>query len=232
MARCYDPGVFAALFGQVALAGWVAQLAIQAALAPPAIIDKPIRFDEARKALTVEYRKLHQDPDARDIEIEPRVVILHYTAGGSAMATWRYFNRLEMEGSRARLARAGRVNVSSHFLVDRDGTIYRLMPETWMARHCIGLNHIAIGVENVGDGKRWPLTDAQVKANIALVRYLAGRHRITHLIGHHEARALEGTDLWLERDAKYRNRKSDPGPRFLARVRAGLADLKLRGPPR
>jgi len=26
------------------------------------------------------------------------------------------------------------------------------MPETWMARHCIGLNHVAIGIENVGDG--------------------------------------------------------------------------------
>ena len=32
--------------------------------------------------------------------------------------------------------------------VDRDGTICRLMPETWMARHVIGLNYSAIGIEN------------------------------------------------------------------------------------
>lgn len=226
--------MFAVLFGQIALAGLATQLAITAALAPtaPVIVDKPIRFDDRRKALTVEYRRIHQDPKATGVEISPRLVVLHYTAGNSAKGTWNYFNRLEMEGGRAKLAKAGRVNVSSHFLVDRDGTIYRLMPETWMARHCIGLNHIAIGVENVGDGKRWPLTAAQVKANIALVRYLAARHSITHLIGHHEARSLEGTDLWLERDPSYRNRKGDPGPRFMAKVRAGLSDLALRGPPR
>ena len=29
---------------------------------------------------------------------------------------------------------------SAQFLVDRDGTIYSLMPETFMARHVIGLN--------------------------------------------------------------------------------------------
>jgi len=44
------------------------------------------------------------------------------------------------------------------------------MPETWMARHAIGFNHVAIGIENVGDGARWPLTDAQADADAALVR--------------------------------------------------------------
>ncbi len=66
------------------------------------------------------------------------------------------------------------------------------MPETWMARHCIGLNHVSIGVGNVGDGEKYPLTDAQVEANAALVRYLAGKHDITHLIGHSESRMMEG----------------------------------------
>jgi len=37
--------------------------------------------------------------------------------------------------------------------VDRDGTVYRLMPENWMARHCIGLNHVAIGVEMLATAK-------------------------------------------------------------------------------
>ncbi len=35
-------------------------------------------------------------------------------------------------------------------MVDRDGTRYRLMPETYMARHVIGLNYYSIGIENVG----------------------------------------------------------------------------------
>lgn len=197
----------------------------------PAIVDKPIDFGAERKKLTIEYRRIHQDPKAADVVIEPRMVVLHYTGGHSAKGTWNYFNHLTMEGDRRKLAKAGRVNVSSHFLVDRDGTIYRLVPETWMARHCIGLNHIAIGVENVGDGGRYPLTAAQVEADARLVRYLAGKYPITHLIGHLESRAMEGTRFWLERDPSYRNRKPDPGAGFMKKVRARLVDLHLKGPP-
>ena len=50
--------------------------------------------------------------------------------------------------------------------MDRDGAVYRLMPETWMARHTIGLNRVAIGIENVG-GPRWPLTPEQLRADAA-----------------------------------------------------------------
>jgi len=196
-----------------------------------AIIDRPIEFGSERQKLTIEYRRIHQDTKADSVEIEPKLVVLHYTAGNSADGTWRYFNKIKMEGGRAKLAKAGKVNVSAHFLVDRDGTIYRLMPENWMGRHTIGLNHVAIGVENVGDGKKYPLTKAQEKANVALVRYLAGKHPITHLIGHYESMKMENHEYWLELDPKYRNRKGDPGKKFMAAVRKGLADLKLEGAP-
>jgi N-acetyl-anhydromuramyl-L-alanine amidase AmpD len=158
------------------------------------------------------------------------MIVLHYTAGGSAAGTKRYFDNLHMEKSRTTLAKGGDVNVSAHFLVDRDGTIFRLVPETRMARHAIGVNHVAIGVENVGDEDRWKLTDAQVAANVALIRDLAARHPIELLAGHHEVRALEGTPWFVERDPKYRNSKPDPGARFMAAVRAQLTDLDLRAP--
>jgi hypothetical protein len=35
---------------------------------------------------------------------------------------------------------------------------------------------------------------------------------------------------YVERDRGYRNDKPDPGPRFMARVRARVADLGLLGP--
>ncbi|HEY8377535.1 MAG TPA: peptidoglycan recognition family protein [Nannocystis sp.] len=197
-----------------------------------AIVDRPITYDEARIARTIAYRRAHQDPEAGDVEIEPRMIILHHTGGGSAEATWRYFDRPTIEAARKTIADAGDLNVSAHFLVDRDGTIIRLMPETKMARHCVGLNHVAIGVENVGDRDKYPLTDAQVEANVALVRHLKARFpAITHLIGHHEYLAMEGHPYFRERDPKYRTRKADPGPAFMARVRAQLADLGLEGPP-
>ena len=197
-----------------------------------AIVDRPITYDDARIARTIAYRRQHQDPAASGVEIEPRMIILHHTGGGSADATWRYFDRPTIESARKTIADAGDLNVSSQFLVDRDGTILRLMPETHMARHCVGLNHVAIGVENVGEPKAHPLTDAQVEADAALVRYLKARYpQITHLIGHHEYLAMEGHPYFVERDPKYRTRKADPGPEFMAKVRARVADLGLEGPP-
>ena len=199
---------------------------------PLAIVDRPITYDEARIARTIAYRRAHQDPAASGVEIEPRMIILHHTGGGSADATWRYFDRPTIESARKTIADAGDLNVSSQFLVDRDGTIFRLMPETSMARHCVGLNHVAIGVENVGDLDAHLLTDAQVEADAALVRDLKARvPAITHLIGHHEYLAMEGHPYFVERDPKYRTRKADPGPAFMAKVRARVADLGLEGPP-
>ena len=43
------------------------------------------------------------------------------------------------------------------------------MPENYMARHVIGLNHSSIGIENVGGNDTLPLTDMQVEANINLL---------------------------------------------------------------
>jgi N-acetyl-anhydromuramyl-L-alanine amidase AmpD len=196
------------------------------ALLDPPWIDRLLEFSEERARLTLEYRRAHEGGESLDIT--PRVVVLHYTGGGSVKATWTYFNRTTIEAARAKLARAGRVNVSAHFLVDRDGTIYRLVPEIRFARHAVGLNHVAVGVENVGDGRRWPLTDAQVEANARLIRALAARYPLTHVLGHSEI--SDRTPYFKELDASYRNPKPDPGARFLRRVRARIADLGLAGP--
>jgi N-acetyl-anhydromuramyl-L-alanine amidase AmpD len=219
-------------FVLLALALAVSAPAVALTAAAPTIVDTPIDFGAERLALTVAYRQAHQDPAITDATIVPRAIVVHHTGGTSRKATWRYFNRLRMEAARKKQADAGEVNVSAHFLVDRDGTIYRLVPETTMARHCIGLNHLALGIENVGGGKGHPLTAAQLRANAWLVRDLVRRHpTITHLVGHHEYRRMEGHAYWLERDPGYRNRKPDPGARFMGKLRAELADLSLLAPP-
>ncbi|MEO6774221.1 MAG: peptidoglycan recognition family protein [Kofleriaceae bacterium] len=212
--------------------------ALDAALAPAdapppdaglAVIDAPIRWSAEREQLTLAYRRRHSDPDALDLAIVPRVIVVHYTSGSSAKATRAYFDHVRIEAERVQLARGGAVNVSAHFLVDRDGTIYRLQPETRYARHCIGLNHAAIGIENVGDEADHPLTNAQVDADAALVRDLAARFPITHLLGHYEVMKFRGNPLFVELDPAYNNDKPDPGARFMALVRARVADLHLRG---
>lgn len=205
--------------------------AFQASQSDLRIVDRPINFDQERIQLTIAYRRIHQDPKISDVIIQPRMIVLHWTGIASFDSVWNYFNRVRAEADRTQLAAAGEVNVSAQFLVDRDGTIYRLMPENWMARHCIGLNHVAIGVENVGDGQKNPLTEAQVKADAALVRYLARKWPITHLIGHMEYRRMGGHPYFVELDPKYRNQKPDPGEEFMQKVRTLVSDLKLQGPP-
>lgn len=198
------------------------------------IIDKPIDFGKERIAMTKAYIAKHYGKKVKDITIVPRIIVLHWTA---EMDFDRSFNRLKPQRlltDRKDIAKASLLNVSAHFLVDRDGTIYRLMPETWMARHVIGLNYSAIGVENVGGkgNKVDDLTPAQRAANIDLVYYLKRKYpTIEYLIGHHEYRRMEKTPLWLEKDKGYRTVKHDPGEKFMREVREAVKDLGLKAPP-
>jgi len=195
------------------------------------IIDKPVPFQDERVQLTRDYIREHYGINVTSIDIVPRIVVLHWTAGKTLAGDFNTFVPTTLRG-RADLREASQLNVAIQFLVDRDGKIYRLMPETWMARHVIGLNYHAIGVENVGGARGVDdLTPRQRAANIWLVRYLAKKYpTIEYLIGHHEYRLFEGHPLWLERDSAYRTVKSDPGDAFMNAVRSQVADLRLKGP--
>jgi N-acetylmuramoyl-L-alanine amidase len=195
------------------------------------IVDRPVPFPGERIQLTREYIREHYGIEPADIEIVPRIIVLHWTAGRTFAGDFNTFVPSQLRG-RPELRAVGELNVGIQFLVDRDGKIYRLMPETWMARHVIGLNYHAIGVENVGGARGVDdLTGAQRAANIWLVRYLAKKYpTIDYLIGHHEYRLFEGHPLWLEKNPDYRTRKSDPGEAFMSAVRAATADLQLKGP--
>ena len=197
------------------------------------IIDKPIIFKKERIDMTKEYIKKHYGLKVENIEISPKIIVLHWTADMSFEKSFKRLEAQKLFSDRKDIVKASALNVSSQFLIARDGTIYRLMPENWMARHVIGLNYNSIGVENVGgkNNKKDDLTPEQLKANIALVKYLKEKYpTITYLIGHHEYRKMEKTKLWLERDKGYRTRKSDPGDAFMSKVREAVKELNLRIP--
>jgi N-acetyl-anhydromuramyl-L-alanine amidase AmpD len=151
--------------------------------------------------------------------IVPKLIVLHHTVIPTMQRTYEVFYRPQLPDSRKELQGAGSLNVSSQFLVDRDGAIYQLMPENLMARHVIGLNHCAIGIENVGGTEELPLTRSQLRANIWLVNYLKEKYDIEYLIGHHEYQFFQGHELWLEKDSGYRTVKTDPGKKFMRKVR-------------
>lgn len=196
----------------------------------PKIIQKPIVFDQTRKQLSLEYLQKRHHLNQTSPSIKPSMIVLHWTASTSLTGTFNAFNKSLLPSSRRALANASRLNVSSHYLVDRDGTIYQLLPDTVFARHVIGLNYCAIGVENVGSDN-YPLTTAQLKANESLVRYLCQKYNIQYLIGHYEHTWFKNTSVWRESDPYYHSDKRDPGRSFMKNIRASLQDLHLKGAP-
>ena len=197
------------------------------------IIQKPIIFKKERIDMTKAYIKRHYGFGVKNIEIKPKIIVLHWTALNNFKSSFDRLKPQYLFSDRKDISSASLLNVSAHFLVNRDGTIYQLMPDNYMARHVIGLNYESIGVENVGgrDNKQEDLTPAQLKANIALVRYLKQKYPdIEYLIGHYEYREFEKTPLWMEKDARYRTIKADPGEKFMHEVREGVKDLGLKKP--
>lgn len=192
------------------------------------IINSPIVFDDKRVALSKEYIQKHYGLKVDDIKIQARIIVVHWTATNDFNCSMQRFSQPIMPSDRPLIKKTSALNVSTHFVVDRNGTIYRLMDEKMMARHVIGLNYCSIGIENVGGaGNVDNLTPAQFESNIKLIAYLKQKHpEIEYLIGHHEYTDFTEHPLWLEKDKAYRTLKYDPGDDFMLRLRKYFPALK------
>ncbi len=195
------------------------------------IIKKPVTFDEHRKQLSLQYLKQRHGIETEKAIIDPKMIVVHFTVIPTLEGTMRAFMDPELPSSRSKIKGASQLNVSAQFVIDRDGTIYQLFPEEiTFARHTIGLNYCAFGIENIGDGKDNPLTDAQLQANIDLVTYLKNKYpTVEYLIGHQEYNQFRNHSLWKETDPNYRTEKSDPGVEFMENLRDNIKPLKLKG---
>ncbi|THD59074.1 N-acetylmuramoyl-L-alanine amidase [Phenylobacterium sp.] len=147
----------------------------------------------------------------------PEILVLHYTGmktGPEAL------DRL----------RDPVAKVSSHYMVEEDGRIFRLVPEERRAWHAgvsywkgdRNINGVSIGVEIVNPGHEWGyrrFPDAQVAAVIALVgdirtRWMIGDDRI---VGHSDVAP---------------DRKDDPGELFpWKRIAEAGHGLWVEAPP-
>ena len=183
-------------------------------------VDNFIPQSEYRDRLTDEYTLKHYGQIYR--QIVPRAVVVHWTAAGTLESNWNYFYNAERDD--------GTLNVASQFLVGRDGTVWRLMPETNFARHIIGYNHCAIGIENVGGyGGHEDLTEAQLAANIRLIKYLHEKYpTIEYVFGHYQQDAARASGLYIELVAGYHSIKSDPGSKFMRGLREQLESDGLK----
>ncbi|MBI5728160.1 MAG: N-acetylmuramoyl-L-alanine amidase, partial [Candidatus Magasanikbacteria bacterium] len=196
------------------------------------------RTGKTRRQLMLEYRRQHEGREARDTTIDPRMIVLHHTATADLDSALEIFQNVTLEG-RPDIEKGGRVNVSAHYLIDQNGDVYQLLSDEEMARHIVGLNHVAIGIEMVGGDEdatthdvRTPLTPAQIDAAARLVRHLKRLHpKISHLIGHGDYGAMKGHLYFREQVADYWSEKKDPAPEVMTAVRGheAVADLKIKG---
>ncbi len=155
----------------------------------------------------------HPSPNCRAREPGSAVdtLVLHYTG---------------MQDGQAAIDRLcdAQAQVSSHYVVEEDGRIVRLVPEALRAAHAgvsfwrgrRMLNDSSVGIEIVNPGHEWgyrPFPDAQVEAVEALCLAILGRHPIppSGVVGHSDVAP---------------DRKQDPGELFpwarLARRGIGL----------
>jgi N-acetylmuramoyl-L-alanine amidase len=129
----------------------------------------------------------------------PDILVLHYTGMQTGPAA---LDRL----------RDPEAKVSSHYMVEEDGRIFRLVPEERRAWHAgvsywkgeRNINGVSIGVEIVNPGHEFgyrPFPDAQITAVIELVADIRNRWTIAddRIVGH--------SDVAPER-------KDDPGELF------------------
>ncbi|HTO85820.1 MAG TPA: N-acetylmuramoyl-L-alanine amidase [Methylomirabilota bacterium] len=149
--------------------------------------------------------------DARPQGQAVDILVLHYTDMASA------------EAALARMTDAA-AQVSAHYCIDEDGTVYRLVPEERRAWHAgvsywagaRDINARSIGIELVNPGHSCgyrPFPEAQMQALADLARGILARHPIPahRVLGHSDVAPA---------------RKIDPGELFdwqwLARAGVGL----------
>jgi beta-N-acetylhexosaminidase len=158
-------------------------LALAVAVPRPHIVWKPIPFGAARKAETAQYAERHYG--IHSWVLHPKVIVEHFTATTTFAPVWNTFAANTPDPELGELP-----GTCAHFVVDRDGTIYQLVPLDVMCRHTVGLNDVAIGIEHVGTSDAEILHDpAQLRSSLELTRWLMARFHIAlaNVIGHSES---------------------------------------------
>lgn len=73
-----------------------------------------------------------------------------------------------------------------HFLVRKDGKVYRLRPEEKVGAHAYGANYNSLGICFEGDYMQEDMTEAQKEAGKELVAYLKNKYNITTVQAHRD----------------------------------------------
>ncbi len=127
-------------------------------------------------------------------------IVLHHTASNNGKGDLAHMRNPSSQ-------------VSAHYMLDKDGTIYQLVGDSKRAWHAgkgelhgvpTDVNGRSIGIEIVNDGSgKTPFTEAQYKSLGKLVGYLKREYDVPggNIVGHKDVAVPKG-------------RKNDPAPNF------------------
>lgn len=96
-------------------------------------------------------------------------------------------------------------NVSAHYLIDREGVIYKLIDEKDIAWHAgkselpdgtTNVNAVSIGIEIINTYKT-PPNGKQYEALKQLILNIEGRYKIKYILGHSDIAPGRKTDPWM-----------------------------------
>jgi len=94
--------------------------------------------------------------------------------------------------------------VAPHYLIDRSGTIFRLVKEENIAYHAgegkmpdgrTNINSFSIGIELISTKTVGP-NEVQYSSLVKLVKFLKSKYKIKYILGHNEISSERKTDPW------------------------------------
>lgn len=162
----------------------LATVLLAAAVPTPTIVQRPIPFPASRRREMAAYARRHYGIDSYRLR-DPKVIVEHYTVTATFAQTFNTFAPDRADPELHELP-----GTCTHYVVDRDGTIYQLVPRSIMCRHTVGLNYTSIGIEHVGFSDAEILRNPrQLAASLRLTRWLRCRYGIgvSNVIGHSES---------------------------------------------
>jgi hypothetical protein len=169
--------------------------------APP-IVQDLVPYGAQRKAQMAAFSRRHYGQDTW--VLRPQVIVLHYTATSTYAAAHNTFaSNAPVLGELP--------GVAAHFVIDENGTIYQQVPLDVRARHTVGLDWCAVGIEFVQPAASGPAQaiaqifarPRQLDAGLRLVAWLQAAYDISseNVIGHAMANdAAQFKDLLGQRN--------------------------------
>lgn len=188
----------------------------------PSVVQRMLPFSDWDTEYRAYFQRHARDPR---LELEPRLIVMHYTATrsfGEAVGGW--LRGVNMSAGKGVV----RGHPSVHFMIDRDGTIYQLFPVDRRCTGAYGVNHVSLQIEMVARNE-WDMLSnpAMMASGFRLARSLAATFSIpaAKVVGHHEVSAgkvaefLDYADPAWPRSYPPGSRRSDPGDTFITWLR-------------